>query len=176
MLDLTPLESRAIEHAMRSARRISHPAYLPDDQRQEAAIAVLLARTRCSADYGPNEQETYLARRALGGIVDGLREILRQDGRHRKGKTVGERYTPTRLVGTHDDTAFDQASGDSPLGDLLVARALLAIPQMPAPLPAVARMSLTGSNGEQIAEVLGVDPSMVSRWREALAKKLKKYL
>jgi hypothetical protein len=181
MADLTLLEERAVSSAMNSARRIFHPAYLKSDMRQEAMLGVLLARVRCKADNTAEEQQAYYARRALGAIIDGLREVLRQDGRSRTGsKRTGEHYAPSLLVPT--DTPDDSApqdhtrSEDDPLGTLLVARALEAIAKMPVPLPALAHMCIAGSSGTHIAATLGVDPSRVSVMRATLATKLRKYL
>lgn len=175
-MDLTALERRAVDTAMRSTYRLHHPAYGRDDMRQEASVAVLLARVRVSADYTADETEAYYARRAIGGVVDGLREILRQDGIHRtRARVPGERYTPPVMVPA-DGAAVEPMVDDSPGGHLAVTQAMRAIARMPRPFPQLAWLSLSGSSPSHIAKLLDIHPSRVSRLRNVLATQLRKFL
>lgn len=176
-LSLTGLEQRAVDTAMRSAHRLHHPAYGRDDMRQEASVAVLLARVRLSVDYTEAEAEAFYARRAIGGVIDGLREVLRQDGIQRtKGSASvpGERYT--RQIVFPSEPASESVAGDSPEGDAVVSQAMRAIARMPHPLPQLAFLSISGSSVSHIAGLLAIHPSRVSRLRDVLASKLRKFL
>lgn len=180
MHDLTAMETRAVACAIGvTRRRWRHPAYAVDDMRQEASIAVILARPRCSQLFAPQQQERYFTRRAIGGIVDGLRQILRQEGKTRSAVSDA-RVTIERMSLNKDNDesagAAEVPDADSPCGHLATRRAIAAIAALPAPLPTVAYLSVSGSSNAHIAKVLGVDPSMVSRWRSKLAAELRKHL
>ena len=148
--DLTPIQRSAVRLAVRGTRRIWIDA---DDREQDAAEAVLRARldeTRTDA-----EQAAYLARRAVGAILDAARAQSRDALTYRQwlddadAAEVGLDLLPDSAAGPEQVCAMHER--------------LRAIDAMPDPLPRIARRVLEGDTVRSIAAEMGVGESSVSQ-------------
>lgn len=182
---LTRLEIEAVAAALRAARRLNVPPGLTwADLRQEAMLAVWQQRARVRPGASEQQVKRYLARRALGAVIDAVRHDAAADGITRGTDAAGRRCYRGQGVLRLDGLSPDErpALADppdrsaDPLGLAIVAQALAAIQRMPAPLPTVAAMSIAGATGEQIAKFLGVTGSAVSQARAKLAKRLRRFI
>lgn len=182
---LTRLEIEAVAAALRASRRLNMPPGLTwADLRQEAMLAVWQQRSRLRPGATEQQLRRFLARRALGAVIDAVRACAAADGITRTTDAQGRsRY---RGQGVLRLDALSEAErpvladppdlGADPQGLAIVSQALAAIERMPAPLPTVAAMCIAGATGEQIATFLGVTGSAVSQARARLAKRLRRII
>lgn len=145
--------------------RLRHESLGRDDLMQEAMLGAWLAHRRRQDGRTEQEEFAYLIARAEGAIRDALRTARRLDGRRRDG-TGHTDEVPLQLEPDVD-------RGACPLGEVIVRRALDALPLRER---AVVEMLRAGHSQVEIAAAIGHDPSWVYQIKQSALRHLRKHL
>lgn len=168
---------KAADHAM--AALYNSGARIPDhlsrgDLKQAAREAALAGLAVMDRAFSANEQEAYLARRALGGIQDAC--WARRRGKDQRLRQQEHDTISLDALPDHLRAAAEPVDAESPEVMALLKQACDAIADMPHPLPTIITMKLDGHSGDEIARVLGVTSGRVSQLCGEIIRRLGRYI